>query len=52
MDSATKSWAAFRADPEWVAAKAASEKEAGGSLTIADGVKSLFLRPTDFSPVK
>ena len=52
MDSATKSWAAFRADPEWVAAKAASEKEAGGSLTTADGVKSLFLKPTDFSPVK
>lgn len=51
-DAATKSWAAFRADPAWVAAKAASEKAAGGSLTITDGVKSVFLTPTDFSPTK
>ena len=51
-DAATKSWAAFRADPVWVAAKAASEKAAGGSLTVTDGVKSVFLAPTDFSPVK
>ncbi len=50
--AAEKSWAAFRADPVWVAAKAASEKAAGGSLTIPDGVKSVFLAPTDFSPVK
>jgi hypothetical protein len=52
MDSATKSWDGFRADPEWIAAKMASEKEAGGSLTVDDGVKSVFLEPTDFSPVK
>lgn len=51
-DAATKAWAEFRADPVWVAAKAASEKAAGGSLTIQDGVKSVFLTPTDFSPVK
>lgn len=51
-ESAKKSWEAFRADPDWVAAKAASEKEAGGSLTTPDGVKSVFLMPTDFSPVK
>jgi len=52
MDSATKSWDSFRADPEWISAKMASEKEAGGSLTVDDGVKSVFLEPTDFSPVK
>lgn len=50
--SATKSWEAFRADPDWIAAKAASEKGAGGSLTTDGGVKSVFLKPTDFSPVK
>jgi hypothetical protein len=51
-EAATQSWAAFRADPVWVAAKAASEKAAGGPLTISDGVKSVFLAPTDFSPIK
>jgi hypothetical protein len=50
--AAEKSWAAFRADPVWVAAKTASEKAAGTSLTVSDGVKSLFLKPVDFSPVK
>ncbi len=46
------SFAAFRADPVWVAAKQASEKANGGSLTVPDGVKSLPLIPTDFSPAK
>jgi len=50
--AAAKSWDAFRADPDWVAAKSASEKEAGGSLTTVDGVKSVFLKATDFSPLK
>jgi hypothetical protein len=51
-EAAAASWAAFRADPDWVAAKAASEKEAGGSLTVEpNGVKSEFLVPTDYSPV-
>jgi hypothetical protein len=52
MDAATKSWADFRADPDWLAAKKASEEKAGGSLTTEGGVVSLFLKPTDFSPVK
>jgi len=51
-DAAKASFDAFRADPAWVAAKEASEKKAGGSLTIKDGVKSEFLIPTDYSPVK
>ncbi len=50
--AAEKSWAAFRADPAWVAAKKASEEAAGGSLTTPDGVKSVFLKPVDFSPVR
>ena len=51
-DSATKSWAAFRSDPVWLSAKKASEDAAGGSLTVPDGVKSLFLMATDFSAIR
>ena len=51
-DAAKASFGAFRADPAWIAAKGASEQKAGGSLTIKDGVKSEFLTPTDYSPVK
>lgn len=50
--SAAASFAAFRADPDWLGAKAASEKAAGGSLTVPDGVRSEFLVPTDYSRVK
>lgn len=49
-ETAVASWAAFHADPEWIAAKAASEQKAGGSLTTS--VKSVFLAPTDFSATK
>jgi hypothetical protein len=49
--AAQKSWDAFRADPIWVAVKKASEDAAGGSLTVPDGVKSIFLKPTDFAPL-
>lgn len=50
-DAAKASFDAFRADPEWVAAKAESEKD--GPLTIKDGgVKSVFMKATDFSPIK
>ncbi|MCW1883203.1 NIPSNAP family protein [Luteolibacter flavescens] len=50
--AAEKSWTEFRADPVWVAAKKASEDAAGGSLTVPDGVKSVFLKPVDFSALK
>jgi hypothetical protein len=50
--AATASWNAFRSDPEWLTAKAASEKAAGGSLTIVDGIKSRFLLATDYSPIR
>ena len=52
LDLPKASFDGFRADPAWVAAKEASEKKAGGSLTIKDGVKSEFLVPMDYSPVK
>lgn len=51
-DAAKNSFGAFRADPDWIAAKTASEQKGGGSLTIPDGVKSVFLKPTDYSPTK
>jgi NIPSNAP. len=47
-EAAAKNWAAFRADPEWVKAKADSEKD--GPLTT--NVVSVFANPTDFSPLK
>ncbi|MCA8983746.1 MAG: NIPSNAP family protein [Planctomycetaceae bacterium] len=43
---------AFAADPDWQAARADSEKQAGGSLTAKGGVQFEFLYPTDFSPLK
>jgi len=52
QDAAKKSFDEFRKDPDWVAAKEASEKKGGGSLTEKDGVKSEFLKPTDYSPLK
>jgi len=51
-EAAKASFGSFRADPVWVDARAASEQKAGGSLTIKDGVKSEFLTPTDYSPVR
>jgi len=53
QDAAKTSFDAFRKDPDWVAARKASEEKAGGSLTVAkDGVRSLLLVPTDYSAVK
>lgn len=51
-EAADASFKAFRDDPKWVAAKKASEDKAGGSLTVPDGVKSVFMRPTDYSPIQ
>jgi hypothetical protein len=51
-DAAKKSFDSFRMDPDWVKARTASEEKAGGSLTVKDGVKSLFLKATDYSPTK
>ena len=51
-DARTKSFGAFRDDPKWTAARTASEEKAGGSLTAKDGVKSVLLKPTDYSPMR
>jgi len=47
-DAATKNWAAFMADPEWVKAKADSE----ASGKIVDHVDNYFMNPADFSKLK
>lgn len=47
-EAAEASWKAFRADPEWIKAKAASE--VGGSLT--EKVETLPLAATDYSPLR
>jgi hypothetical protein len=47
-EAATASWAAFKTDPDWVALKSATESN--GALTTK--VVSIFLTPTDFSPLK
>jgi len=49
---AAESWKAFGSDPDWKKAKAASEEKAGGPLTAKDGVKSVYLKATDYSPMK
>lgn len=51
-EARNKSFDEFRKDPDWVAAREASEKKGGGSLTAKDGVKSELLKPTDYSPIK
>lgn len=54
VEAAAESFKAFRADPDWIAAKTASEEKAGGSLTIPqpEGVVSVFMKPTDYSPTR
>lgn len=51
-DAGKASFEAFRADPDWVGVKKASEDKAGGSLTVPDGVKSVFMKATDYSPTR
>jgi hypothetical protein len=43
-----KSFAAFGADPEWQAARKASEENG----KLVDKVESVFLNATDYSPIK
>jgi hypothetical protein len=47
-DAATKSWTAFREDPEWRAI--AERTQANGP--IVSKVETVFLEATDFSPLK
>ena len=46
-DARQKAWADFRSNPNWVEAKTASER----SGKLVSSVESVFMRPTDFSPI-
>jgi hypothetical protein len=48
-EAAGQSWRAFVSDPEWTAARDASEKN--GKL-LERAPESIYLKPTDFSPVR
>jgi NIPSNAP len=48
QEAAVKSWADFQADAEWKAVKEASEKDG----KLAEKIESVYLRPTDYSPLK
>jgi hypothetical protein len=47
-EAAKKNWAEFQADPEWQ--KVSKESQVNGSILTS--VASVFMDPTDFSPVK
>jgi hypothetical protein len=46
--AAEKNWNAFKADPEWISVKAASEKN--GALAKTE--ESTFMEPVAFSPIE
>ncbi|MGL6073739.1 MAG: NIPSNAP family protein [Fimbriiglobus sp.] len=52
VEARNKSFDEFRKDAAWIAARDASEKDAGGSLTAKDGVKFVMLKATEYSPLK
>jgi hypothetical protein len=47
-EQAKKNWADFQADPEWQ--KVANESQVNGKIVAK--VESVFLDPTDYSPMK
>ena len=47
-EACESSWKAFRDDPDWKAAKAASEKDG----VLVGKVISTFMAPTDYSPIR
>ena len=49
-ETAKKNWAEFGADPEWQKVRTESMAPDGVSLTTK--VESVFLNPTDYSPMK
>ena len=47
-EAAARSWSEFQADPEWKAVKATSEKTG----PLVDKIDSVYLKPTDYSPLQ
>jgi hypothetical protein len=48
--AAESNWTAFREDSDWITAKRLSETD--GPLTVTNGVKSVYMKATDYSPIK
>ena len=48
QEAAATSWKDFQADPEWKALKETSEKDG----PLVEKIDSVFLKPTEFSPLK
>lgn len=49
-EAAKASFDEFLQDPDWKAAAQASKEAAGGPLLVKGGVKSVFMKGTDYSP--
>ena len=47
-EAADKSWKAFRDDPDWKKVREESEKDG----KLVEKVESVYLNPTDYSPIK
>ena len=47
-EAADKAWKAFREDPDWIKAKKESETDG----TLVSKVESVYMNPTDYSPMK
>jgi len=47
-EAADKAWKDFRDDPDWKKARAESEKDG----TLVTKVESVYMNPTDYSPMK
>jgi hypothetical protein len=48
VEAQQKAWLEFRVDPEWIKAKADSEKDGA----LVEKVESKNLKPTDYSPLR
>jgi NIPSNAP len=51
-EAAKASFGEFLKDPDWKAAAQASKEAVGGPLLVKGGVKSVFMKATDYSPSK
>src|SRR5882672_7261699 len=48
QEAGAESWKDFQADPEWKTVKEASEKDG----PLVEKIDSVYLKPTDYSPLK
>lgn len=48
QEEAEKRWKEFQADPAWIAVKETSEKDG----KLVERIDSVYLKPTEYSPIK